>query len=461
MTTYAFWPASRNGDILSLKRYGAAGLSENLGYAYNSSGQLYSVRDTVAGSTKTFQFDSAGNLTSDGYESEKEYMYNVLGKLSSVMAPEPGIFSLDRVETAKYIHLADGTKIGVSLPDGSETMYRGPFILHRDADGDVELQTLILPEGIAVPDQNSLKMYIFVSDRLGSIRAVVDLGEREVCEENDYYAFGSRIPGGEQLIENRWRYSGKEEQEALSDLPYIDFGARLYNPRLGRWLSPDPLAEKYHSLSPFNYCGNDPVNKFDPDGREVVVPTVPIWFNNPHLAIEMLSAFASAVSSAVVPAMALIGTAFLCTSDTPLDQTSSVQNSKPYYPPSPDWVRGQQQGEKEKQDKIAVDFQKAVENSGMGNNNNDFKPNNNGKRHSKIETAVLSFLALVNTCTGGGSGQVVATSNGNNQNQQPNQNGNDAQISTSNKDDDCENNNQSSLNAFMNFLIQIFNAQQN
>lgn len=45
---------SRNGDILSLKRYGAAGLSENLGYAYNSSGQLYSVRDTVAGSTKTF-----------------------------------------------------------------------------------------------------------------------------------------------------------------------------------------------------------------------------------------------------------------------------------------------------------------------------------------------------------------------------------------------------------------------
>ena len=64
------------------------------------------------------------------------------------MAPEPGIFSLDRVETAKYIYLADGTKIGVSLPDGSETMYRGPFILHRDADSDVELQTLILPEGI-------------------------------------------------------------------------------------------------------------------------------------------------------------------------------------------------------------------------------------------------------------------------------------------------------------------------
>ena len=261
---------SRNGDILSLKRYDSDGLSENLGYAYDIYGQLSSVRDTVAGRACTFWYDSAGNLTRDGYAPDLEYMYNVIGKLSSVMAPEPGIFSLDRVETAKYIYLADGTKIGVSLPDGSETMYRGPFILHRDADGDVELQTLILPEGIAVPDQNSMKMYIFVTDRLGSTRAVVDLGEREVCEENDYYAFGSRIPGGEQLIENRWRYSGKEEQEALSDLPYTDFGARLYNPRLGRWLSPDPLAEKYYSLSPFNYCGNDPVIYIDVNGKEWV-----------------------------------------------------------------------------------------------------------------------------------------------------------------------------------------------
>ena len=154
---------SRNGDILSLKRYDSDGLSENLGYAYDIYGQLSSVRDTVAGRACTFWYDSAGNLTRDGYAPDLEYMYNVIGKLSSVMAPEPGIFSLDRVETAKYIYLADGTKIGVSLPDGSETMYRGPFILHRDADGDVELQTLILPEGIAVPDQNSMKMDIFVN----------------------------------------------------------------------------------------------------------------------------------------------------------------------------------------------------------------------------------------------------------------------------------------------------------
>lgn len=42
-------------------------------------------------------------------------------------------------------------------------MYRVPFILDRDAAGDIELQTLILPEGIAVPDQNSLKILSFAN----------------------------------------------------------------------------------------------------------------------------------------------------------------------------------------------------------------------------------------------------------------------------------------------------------
>lgn len=67
-----------------------------------------------------------------------------------------------------------------------------------------------------------MKMFIFVTDHLGSTRAVVDLEEGEVCEENDYYTFGNRIPVGGQLIENRWRFSGKEEQATIAEIPYID-----------------------------------------------------------------------------------------------------------------------------------------------------------------------------------------------------------------------------------------------
>ena len=48
-----------------------------------------------------------------------------------------------------------------------------------------------------------------------------------------------------------------------------DYGARYYAPTLGRWTTPDPLADKYYSVSPYAFCNNNPVNFVDPDGREV------------------------------------------------------------------------------------------------------------------------------------------------------------------------------------------------
>ncbi|MCQ2181075.1 MAG: RHS repeat-associated core domain-containing protein, partial [Bacteroidales bacterium] len=71
---------------------------------------------------------------------------------------------------------------------------------------------------------------------------------------------------------NRWRYAGKEEQDiAGMDLRLLDFGARYYDSFTCRWNAVDPLAHKYFPMSPYNYCGNDPVNKFDPDGRDVKI----------------------------------------------------------------------------------------------------------------------------------------------------------------------------------------------
>ena len=53
---------------------------------------------------------------------------------------------------------------------------------------------------------------------------------------------------------------------AAAGRPYLDFGARLYDPRTAAWLSQDPLSEKYYPISPYAYCSNDPLNRFDPDG---------------------------------------------------------------------------------------------------------------------------------------------------------------------------------------------------
>lgn len=59
-------------------------------------------------------------------------------------------------------------------------------------------------------------------------------------------------------------FTGKE-QDAESNFYY--FGARFYDPAVGRWLSVDPLAGNFPSLTPYNYVYNNPVNVFDPNGE--------------------------------------------------------------------------------------------------------------------------------------------------------------------------------------------------
>jgi RHS repeat-associated protein len=66
---------------------------------------------------------------------------------------------------------------------------------------------------------------------------------------------------------NRWKFTGKELDEETG-LYY--YGARFYNPVTSLWLSVDPLAEKYPSMSPYIYCANNPIIYIDPDGREII-----------------------------------------------------------------------------------------------------------------------------------------------------------------------------------------------
>jgi RHS repeat-associated protein len=78
------------------------------------------------------------------------------------------------------------------------------------------------------------------------------------------------MPGRGYSAINSYRYgfNGKEnDNEVKGEGNELDFGDRIYDPRIGRWYSIDPLQAKFAALSPYNYCYNNPVNVFDPNGK--------------------------------------------------------------------------------------------------------------------------------------------------------------------------------------------------
>ena len=113
----------------------------------------------------------------------------------------------------------------------------------------------------------------YVTDHLGSTRMVVDSND-SIRETINYYPFGSemRMEAPAQMTNNLghpFRFTGKE-LDRKNSLNMYDFGARMFDVAgVPMWTSVDPLAEKYYHVSPYAYCAGDPVNKIDPDGREV------------------------------------------------------------------------------------------------------------------------------------------------------------------------------------------------
>ena len=70
------------------------------------------------------------------------------------------------------------------------------------------------------------------------------------------------------VSENRFHFKSKEDQ-SLFGTPYIDYGARQYDPAIARWNAVDPLAEKYYPVTPYAFCTDNPVNLVDPDGMDI------------------------------------------------------------------------------------------------------------------------------------------------------------------------------------------------
>ena len=119
----------------------------------------------------------------------------------------------------------------------------------------------------------------FLTDHQGSNRATIN-ASGNIVQATHYYPFGPEMKlaimfdGGptDNVVEQTgylYKFSGKE-QIPQNSLGWYDFGARWYDPIHARWTTPDPLAEKYYSISPYVYCAGDPVNLVDSEGKDWV-----------------------------------------------------------------------------------------------------------------------------------------------------------------------------------------------
>ena len=103
----------------------------------------------------------------------------------------------------------------------------------------------------------------YLTDWQGNNAVVAD-NRGNVVQETTYYPYGEPTvePSGQ-----RYLFGGKEREHSGGRNAY-DFGARILTP-YGNWSTPDPLAWKFYPISPYSYCGGDPINRVDEDGKDI------------------------------------------------------------------------------------------------------------------------------------------------------------------------------------------------
>jgi RHS repeat-associated protein len=100
----------------------------------------------------------------------------------------------------------------------------------------------------------------------------VDYYQADVAGANDYYPGGMQMPGRQYSATTGYRYGFNGKEKDTEGPVQYDYGFRIYDPRLVRFKSVDPLTAKYPWLTPYQYASNSPIALIDIDGAEGGVP---------------------------------------------------------------------------------------------------------------------------------------------------------------------------------------------
>ncbi len=264
-----------NGNIKSLQRTDNNGvLSDNLGYEYNGN-KIVAVNDlnqsdlgyfkngtekkSITGLPE-YEYDQNGNLVLDKNKGiTVEYNFNNL----------PVLITFNSGERIEWLYTSSGQKIRKNVYSQN-----GNLVSKTDYVGGMEFENEVLTfisndEGRIRPLVGTVTEFKYeydIKDHLGNVRMTItpDDNVPKILQEDSYYPFGLKIAGMTTITgsENKYTYNGKELVDDF-DLNWYHYGARYYDPTLGRWHSIDP-ADEFHS--PYAYCGNNPINFYDPNG---------------------------------------------------------------------------------------------------------------------------------------------------------------------------------------------------
>lgn len=265
------------GNILSLQcnrllDNGQWGLGDDIAYSYIGN-QLYKAdnqasqpsyvshyffSDNVDLETE-YAYDENGNMTKNLNKNIDSITYNEIGM--------PRCISFKGGGKTEYIYSATGEKLQVkhtpSIGDKAIiTNYCGEAVFD-----DINLETVFFDGGYMSYKHTSKPVfYHYVKDYQGSNRVIYNAKNDEAIQWISYYPFGSILNSNQDVDFQRYFYNGKE-LESLQGLFLYDYGARFYDGI--RFTTMDPLAEKYYSISPYAYCGNNPINAVDLNGASI------------------------------------------------------------------------------------------------------------------------------------------------------------------------------------------------